>query len=163
MLQLPNTPSQVSGVLRNMLVETLDADVFSISDDRPSEEFLSRCYVIDQTQVVYKAAASADDETLPADVVAIVDRTANAKEAASAIGMARLSFGGNAAYAPDIVLVDEFVAKDFLFYLTQAVTSPVLGASKGKQSPRNEQSASHSGTKTVISSANGAIVEISHR
>lgn len=45
--------------------------------------------------------------------VAIVDRSADVDEAAKAITAARFSFGGSSPYAPDLVLVNEFVKKAF--------------------------------------------------
>lgn len=45
--------------------------------------------------------------------VAIVDRSADVDEAARAITTARFGFGGSSPYAPDLVLVNEFVKKEF--------------------------------------------------
>lgn len=149
--------------MRKLLVDTLDADIFSVSDTRPPDDFLSRCFVLDQTKISSDARDREDGQIAPAGVVAIVDRTANIKDAARDIGMARLSFGGGATYAPDRVLVDEFVAEDFLSHITQAVTAPLLGVSKARRSAQNEQVANSAGMKTVVSGANGAIVEVIDR
>ncbi|GKT85121.1 LOW QUALITY PROTEIN: aldehyde dehydrogenase [Colletotrichum tofieldiae] len=48
-----------------------------------------------------------------ARAVAIVDRTADVEAAAKAITAARFGFGGQSPYAPDLVLVNEYVKKDF--------------------------------------------------
>ena len=47
-------------------------------------------------------------------VVAIVDRTADLSSAAENLISARFAFGGTSPYAPDLVLVNEFVEKDFV-------------------------------------------------
>lgn len=47
-------------------------------------------------------------------VVAVVDRTADLSLAARELVQARSLFAGRSPYAPDVVLVNEFVAKDFL-------------------------------------------------
>lgn len=46
--------------------------------------------------------------------VAVVDRTADINEAARALVSARFAFDGKSPYAPDVVLVNEFVEKAFL-------------------------------------------------
>lgn len=46
--------------------------------------------------------------------VAIVDRSAHLQKAASALVAARFSFGGRSPYAPDLVLVNEFVKNEFV-------------------------------------------------
>lgn len=54
--------------------------------------------------------------------IAIVDRTADLACAAQQLVAARFCFGGTSPYAPDIVLVNEFVKKDFTeLVLQQAI------------------------------------------
>ena len=45
--------------------------------------------------------------------IAVVDRTADIEFAAKSITTARFSFGGTSPYAPDLVLVNEFVKQEF--------------------------------------------------
>lgn len=47
-------------------------------------------------------------------MIAIVDRTADVAAAAEQIITARFAFGGTSPYAPDVVLVNEYIKKDFL-------------------------------------------------
>jgi aldehyde dehydrogenase (NAD+) len=47
-------------------------------------------------------------------VIAVVDRAADLHAAAEHLVTARFAFGGTSPYAPDIVLVNEFVRKEFL-------------------------------------------------
>lgn len=46
--------------------------------------------------------------------VAVVDRMSDINQAAQALVHARFAYKGRSAYAPDLVLVNEFVMKDFL-------------------------------------------------
>ncbi|EPE04034.1 aldehyde dehydrogenase [Ophiostoma piceae UAMH 11346] len=46
--------------------------------------------------------------------IAVVDRTADLETAAKALVNARMQFGGRSPYAPDVVLVNEFVKTDFV-------------------------------------------------
>lgn len=109
-------------------------------------------------------------------VVAIVDRTANLQEAAKALVTARFSFGGKSPYAPDIVLVNEFVKKNFL----DAVVQHSIGFLTGRDSnviengkltrlqgqgsgnlPKEIQS--EDGVRVVTSGSNGAIMDVKKR
>ncbi|KAL4861437.1 hypothetical protein BDV12DRAFT_204011 [Aspergillus spectabilis] len=66
--------------------------------------------------------------------VAIVDRTADIAAAAASIVRARFAFGGRSVYAPDFVLVNEFVKEKFL----EAVVSEAI-AYQGWPSPLSEE------------------------
>lgn len=46
--------------------------------------------------------------------VAVVDRTADIDSAAKTLVRSRISFGGSSPYAPDLVLVNEFVKEQLL-------------------------------------------------
>lgn len=162
--QLPTTLTQVSGLLRKILPSALDSDVFAISSTRPSEDFLSKCQVVSQVE----------EDASSAKVVAIVDRSANVPEAASIIGTSRVTFNGRAAYAPDIVLVNEFVADDFLFHLVQAITTPLSKPSSAVSQQRSKAQSdgasqimkeleSSDGVRIVMSGASGNIVEVKDR
>jgi aldehyde dehydrogenase (NAD+) len=150
--------------MRKTLLVALGTDIFAISNTRPSETFLSKCTFLDQV----------DHDVSGAKVVAVVDRSANVAQAASIVGSSRTIFKGKSSYAPDIVLVNEFVADDFIFHLTQAVTSPVSRSIPSTfLHPLKEKTESHSsivkelekieGYKLVMSGANGSIVEIRDR
>ncbi|MCJ1305738.1 hypothetical protein MMC08_008554 [Hypocenomyce scalaris] len=53
--------------------------------------------------------------------MAIVDRTANIEDAAWAIVSARFSRAGTSSYAPDVVLINEFVIEEFIGLLSKIV------------------------------------------
>ncbi|KAK5190691.1 hypothetical protein LTR92_009344 [Exophiala xenobiotica] len=167
-VELPPTLTQVSGLLRKILPSALDADVFMISSTRPSETFLSKFHVLAQTD---GDQATGSRSQLSAKVVAVVDRSANVSEAASVVGTSRVSFNGRSAYAPDIVLVNEFVADDYLFHLVQTITSPMSTTSPtasqarsktqpDTQSPTMKELENTEGLRIVMSGADGSIVEV---
>lgn len=142
----------------------LDSDVFFTTNTKPPATFLSKCILLDQ----------ANDDGVDAKVVAIIDRTANISQAASIVGLSRTIFKGKSNYAPDIVLVNEFVADDFIFHLVQAVTCPMLGgkdsaspnlvkAQVGSQSSVMKDFEDNDGCRVVMSGASGSIVEIKDR
>lgn len=164
-------------MLRKILASALDADVFAISNTRPSEEFLSKCHVVAQTDEDESQTIGTvkDRQSKPsAKVVAVVDRTANITEAASICGMSRVSFNGRSVYAPDIVLVNEFVADDFLLHLIQPATSPLFKKSNptsqhvSKLLPDDhtkhmKELEGDVRFRVIVSGASGSVVEVMDR
>lgn len=65
--------------------------------------------------------------------IAIVDRTADIESAAKAIATARFTFGGTSPYAPDLVLVNEFVKKEFFEACSRHATLLFAGATRDKK------------------------------
>lgn len=105
---------QVDFVLREILTKALDGNTFCISRSVTDQAVLDEAVVVDQTgTVTSKTLKSHLVSPKDARCVAIVDRSANVDEAARAITAARFGFGGSSPYAPDLVLVNEFVKKDF--------------------------------------------------
>lgn len=70
--------------------------------------------------------------------MAIVDRSADIEAAAQAITTARFSFGGYSPYAPDLVLVNEFVKKEFFEACSRLATLSFAGASGVKKVDKNQ-------------------------
>ena len=71
---------------------------------------------MDQTSTISNSKSSLANQLLSSTTtraVAIVDRTADIQAAAKAITNARFSFGGTSPYAPDLVLVNEYVKQEF--------------------------------------------------
>lgn len=75
-----------------------------------------------------------------AQTVAIVDRTSQVDEAAAVIARARFSRMGSSPYAPDIVLVNEFVLDKFTAGLLQHLPSSMT---KEDNSPSPSTSGKH--------------------
>lgn len=122
--QLSETLSQVDSVLRQALTKALDVNTFHASKTTTDQSILDEAVLVDQT-------SSSPSSTLTSQLlsssqtrcVAIVDRSANIDDAARAITAARFSFGGTSPYAPDLVLVNEFVKKDFFEACSRYATS----------------------------------------
>lgn len=106
-----DSPLEVDTILRELLPQVLDQDTFSISTTELSDQELSSCTLVDQTCSVSSATAISSSK---ARTIAMVDRTADIDAAAHAIVGARFRFQGASPYAPDLVIVNEFVKKDFI-------------------------------------------------
>lgn len=143
--------------------------------------FRKRCIIVQQT--------IADQDTPPistlvsspdARVVAIVDRTADLVAAASSIVQARAAFRGRSPYAPDLILVNEFVLKDFTDAAVTAFTrylsgiGPVNGndapdvfVAKPRRREREEvltkEERSDSGTTIILEGDHGSLVRVVNR
>jgi hypothetical protein len=109
---------------------SLDNDTFSLVEDMPDNEaFTRRCLVIDQTS---GSTLNSNFEVLQAPpktsrVVAVVDRHADIESAAAAIAGARIAFNGRSPYAPDLVLVNEFVLNEFVQAAVKRFTKHLAG------------------------------------
>lgn len=71
--------------------------------------------------------------------MAIVDRSADLDAAARAITTARFSFGGSSPYAPDLVLVNEFVKKEFFEACSRYASLSFAGQSGAKTAALGNQ------------------------
>ncbi|KAK3940757.1 Extradiol ring-cleavage dioxygenase, class III enzyme, subunit B [Diplogelasinospora grovesii] len=122
-LELQDTLLQIDSVLRAALKKALDVNSFYISKTviviSDNLNLDSSALLVDQTgstPTTTSGGVSLTNQLISstnARVIAIVDRTADIHAAARAITTARFSFGGTSPYAPDLVLVNEFVKKDF--------------------------------------------------
>lgn len=94
-------------------------------------------------------------------VVAVVDRSANINQAAEALVTACFSFGGRSPYAPDLVLVNEFIKEPFLMALVQASVSlsSSAGVVQGDDGRSERKSQESDGLRVVSSLGRDKIVE----
>ncbi|KAK3325681.1 Aldehyde/histidinol dehydrogenase [Apodospora peruviana] len=118
-LEIPEgNDSKVDSILRSTLTKALDYNTFCIvsSVKTLDNSILDSALLVDQT-------GETESETITrnhlvsspnARVVAVVDRTANIEKAAEEITRARFRFNGTSPYAPDLVLVNEFVKDKFI-------------------------------------------------
>ncbi|KAH7016424.1 Aldehyde/histidinol dehydrogenase [Microdochium trichocladiopsis] len=163
-----------------LIAAALDKDVFAVVHDAVSSEDIGHRNL----RVVQNSPASdSTGQTILSDpsahTVAIVERDADIQAAADALIAARFSLGGRSPYAPDLVLVNEWVKRDLIIalsarsarYLTDSITGPVgSSSSNGKQKtqkPKKSSTASKAveeGSATIISSnPEATIVEVSGR
>lgn len=106
-----------------------------------------------------------------ARAIAIVDRSADIDAAAKAIVTARFSFQGMSPYAPDLVIVNEFVKKDFFQactrYASQAFASNPAAARSAQHPSRVAQKAikdaEEKGQLSSFGSSTFMLVDVSER
>ena len=124
-LELGQTTSRLTPVIRSVLTQALDSETLLITEkDTFSDDFKSRyCVQLDLRPSASALSMSKSIATPLARTVAVVDRTANLSSAAKELVRARFGFGGRSAYAPDVVLVNEYALKDF----ASAVAQHALG------------------------------------
>lgn len=165
---------QTDAVLRPALTGALDVNTFSVSGTIPDLAALGPAVLVDQTTSAGAAAASPTTQLLSASTgraVAVVDRTADVEAAARAIAKARFSFGGTSPYAPDLVLVHEFVKQDFFEACSKHATlafarepaARKAGGNRGEATRKAVQAAEDAGQVTSFGSADFKLVEILDR
>ena len=119
----------LSSLLRSILQEGLKATIFTITTTRPDSNFLDSCVQIIQNGKNERSTRSEFVSKAQGKVIAVVDRTADLVSAADSIVSARFAFGGTSPYAPDLVLVNEFVKKQFLDIILQRSIRYMTGSS----------------------------------
>lgn len=138
--QLENNLRTLTRVLRETLKTALHPDTFAIASSPIRDTaILNSAIHINQNSSDNWPKANQLASPSRSRAFAIVDRTSDVKVAARELVAARFAFGGTSPYAPDLVLVNEFVKQDFL----QAVVEEsrklssgpkVYGDAKGKPS-----------------------------
>jgi hypothetical protein len=138
--QLENNLRTLTRVLRETLKTALHPDTFAIASSPIRDTaILNSAVHIDQNSSENWPKAHHLASPSRSTAFAIVDRTSDVKTAAREVVAARFAFGGSSPYAPDLVLVNEFVKHEF----SQAVVEEsrklssaarVYGDAKGKPS-----------------------------
>lgn len=112
---------EIDTLLRALLAKSLDANIFCLVDDI-TKDFSKPDLEAPFTLVVDQRSGGQHRHT-PLDIsdrnlltsandaitLAVVDRTADVDEAVRLIAQARSGFAGKSPYAPDLVLVNEFI------------------------------------------------------
>lgn len=139
-------------MLRNLLTAALDLNTFCIVKSVTDQTLLNEALLVDQTgNGPSRTLTSALLSSTHARCVAIVDRSADLDAAARAITTARFSFGGSSPYAPDLVLVNEFVKKDFFEACSRYATLSFAGEGGVKRVSGNQ----HEETRKAVEVAEG--------
>jgi acyl-CoA reductase-like NAD-dependent aldehyde dehydrogenase len=174
---------QTPALLKKLLKDTLDEDTFEIVTSKVDEKELGhQClYLLQNGSPTDSPKANELVSPAQSRVVAVVERDANIEEAAKALVAARFSFRGRSPYAPDVVLVNEWVKKDFLNaavqqsirYLTEDGMNGQANGHVNEKRPSRETADSLSsmleqvkkegGARIVSSGANGAILDVESR
>jgi hypothetical protein len=113
--QLENNLRTLTSVLRSTLTKSLHPDTFAVASSPVRDaSILNSALIIDQNSNETWPKANTLASPSRSRVFGIVDRTADVKLAARELVAARFAFGGSSPYAPDLVLVNEFVKAEFL-------------------------------------------------
>jgi hypothetical protein len=100
--------------LKELLPRFLDQDTFYISSSRVQEKQLSQIdFLVNQVDVSSSPSKPELAFAFQTRAIAVVDRTADINLAAKAITTARLSPHNTSPYAPDVIIVNDFVCEDF--------------------------------------------------
>lgn len=149
----------------------MDVNSFLVSDEEVVDgEVLRGAVVVDQGGEGGRCPARRElVSAARTRAVAVVDRTADVEAAARAIVRARFGFAGRSPYAPDLVLVNEYVKKDFFEACTRFATG--VFASRGGEGEGEEEEkvrrmiAEAEGRKEVVSFGSDAfkLIEVLDR
>lgn len=174
-LELPQTTDQFRVQLKTILSHSLASEVFAIVNGQVfDEQYLTmNCIVLDGTEAQSVTTSSQRISTSSRQVVAVIDRSANIVEAAKECVKSRFGFGGRSPYAPDYVLVNEFVVKQFRAAVIDAAASYFSANSNDKagdlttqrapRKPKIHEKLEKSSAEVVISGNKGTIAMLRDR
>ncbi|KAI8937431.1 hypothetical protein NX059_005154 [Plenodomus lindquistii] len=179
-LKLENNLRAIPSLLRKLLSEALESDTFSIISSDPDYDLLSSYFqVLQETQRTKHQRMILEHSKLVSPgsrTIAIVDRTADLALAAEQLVTARFAFGGSSPYAPDVILVNEYIKKDFVEHVLKHSIRFLAGSSdvaNGSSTKHNKPSPIASSLKPLQDSKSwrlniitqgdaGAIVELTN-
>ncbi|KAL3440791.1 hypothetical protein BJX65DRAFT_316136 [Aspergillus insuetus] len=147
-----------------ILFTCLDAETYALLDSQPTEaEEDQVALVVDQTGELSLAKCLSSKPQLRS--IAVVDRTANVEQAASAILAAHVSYRGASPHAPDLILVNEWVKKKFVDACIRLAPDNsrrerITGGDKLRQTVTD---AERSGEASVIGTTSLMLVDIRDR
>lgn len=166
---------QISLILRKLLIESLDADIFAISNSRPStKDFTSQCTLVLQgTEDIDQSKWSQIIRSPPhSGSVVVVDRTADVVNTAEIISDANFAFRGESPYSPRVVLVNEYICDQLLSALAAHMNSSRSSIETRLAHPKEDGELTSTrrqqgkiGTKKanvreIVSGSNGSIFEL---
>ncbi|KAK1044792.1 hypothetical protein LTR74_018256 [Friedmanniomyces endolithicus] len=101
---------ETSFALRQLFQQSLDPELFAVSDSRPPADFAQQCTLVNQNMEDVHVTSWARVLEAPAQStsVAVVNRSADIGATAITIATAGFAFGGKSSYSPHSVLVNEF-------------------------------------------------------
>jgi acyl-CoA reductase-like NAD-dependent aldehyde dehydrogenase len=154
----------------DLVSQALDDDIFEVTHGTVDDADLGHPHV----RVLQNGSASAPlSHHLVSDpearVVAVIERDADLELAAQELVKSRFALRGRSPYAPDMVLVNEWVKRPFLEAVVRHAVR--FGADEGKKSPArtapgqslSELVRSEKGVNVLSWSSSGAVVEVEER
>lgn len=174
-----NSLLETPKLVLELIAAALDKDIFTVVHEAVSSDDIGHRHL----RVVQNGAAVGSPGTITSDpsarTVAVIERDADIQAAADALIAARFSLGGRSPYAPDLVLVNEWVKRDLIIalsassarYMADSITGPVgsSSSSSAKKNKKSKQStiaskAVEEGSATIISSnPEATIVDVGKR
>lgn len=154
-------------VLR-LISEALDKDIFHFTTEKVTDADLSHRHI----RVLQNGTPSPLSNHLASQtdalVAAVVERDADIPAAARALVLARFGLRGASPYAPDIVLVNEWVKKEFLVAVTQSCISLAeaggMGSAKRGVGQGFLDEVVKEGSASVVSAGkDGVVLDIENR
>lgn len=148
--------SPLDAVLRSLLSSALNANTFCIVKSTTDQALLDEALLVDQTAAgPPRTLTSQLLSSARARCVAVVDRSADVEAAARAIAAARFGFGGASPYAPDLVLVNEFVKTDFFEACSRYATLSFAGRGGAGAGDRGLAGRGEEEVRRAVESAEG--------
>ncbi|KAF2021436.1 ALDH-like protein [Aaosphaeria arxii CBS 175.79] len=175
LLKLESSLRQIPALLRTILPPALSQNSFAAITSTPNQNVLQECLEVVQTPSNDIQPQNTHLVSANASVVAVVDRSADLIAAAEHLAAARFALRGTSRYAPDIVLVNEFVKKEFLEALIRSaipyITTQSNQANGSASKPKDHVAAQLESLKSnanwhsnVITSGQlGAIVDLTSK
>lgn len=164
------TPTYVLKLVEN----ALDADVIHVSRTKVNAADIAHRHIR-----VLQNGSPADAPSLTNEIVsrpgalvaAVVERDADIQAAAKALVAMRFGLRGKSPYAPDIVLVNEWVKKDFLMaarqhsiqFISDGPQQPVAGGRKLEAMGLLDEIVKEGFSNVVSAGHDGIILEIENR
>lgn len=154
-VELPQTLRLTGTLIRKILAKALDQDSFAVVESDPFDNGFKKAHVVMLDAIATENAQSSSQSirTSRARTAVVVDRTADVASAAREIVRARFAFGGQSAYSPDVVLVNEFSVKEFCSALAQSalsfLTTEVNGSAEKSHSKKSNAAAQGSLGKQI--------------
>ncbi|KAF5969541.1 aldehyde dehydrogenase family 3 member B1 [Fusarium coicis] len=166
-VQAQNSLRETPKIVLDLIAKSLDRDIFTVSNQEVTAQDISLPHIrVSQNGSdgpILKDHLVSDPE---APVVAFVERDADIQAAARALVSARFSLQGKAPYAPDVVLVNEWVKKDLLRALVQQSTEFLANSpnkTKAPKSPLSKEVEKDESVHVVLSGSNGVILDVESR
>ncbi|KAJ4252018.1 hypothetical protein NW762_011319 [Fusarium torreyae] len=166
-VQAQNSLRETPRLVFELIEKSLDRDIFAISNQAIGAEDINLAHI--------RVSQSGSDGPIlrnhlvsdpKAPVVAFVERDADIQSAAKALVSARFGLQGKAPYAPDVVLVNEWVKKDLLRALVQQSTEFLASSSSKVRPPKSGLSRDvekDESVNVVLSGSNGVILDVQNR
>lgn len=157
-------------VVLDIISRALDRDIFHVTSKQLSDAEIDHRHIrVLQSGTSNASLGGQIVSQAESRVVAVIERDADLQAAAEAIVRARFSLGGRSPYAPDLVLVNEWVKKEFLAAVTQCAvrfapdpTETLSKADKRKHGLANKVIEERR-CRVISSDGSGLIVDVEDR